>query len=516
MVEQLPVIVVLTPMFAALAVALVSLWRPSLAFPITMLGLVITVSATIATLGQVMAAESHRIVYYLGNWKYADDGVSPIGIQLVVDGLSGLVLVVIATVSLLVGIYSLRNAPGVTSGKRHHYYTLFLLLNSGLLGMTITGDAFNVFVLLEVASLTSYGLIAMGRSRRGSAAAFNYVIMGTIGASFYLLGVGYLYAATGSLNMEQIHSILQNSDALQTSPKTVTVAFIMIMLGLMVKMAFFPLHGWITNAYSYSPSASSSVLAPLVTKVSVYVMIRMILTVFGPEYAFTGVWIEIVVWLAVIAIIAGSVFALAQREFKRMLCYLIVAEVGYMVGGIWLANHWGMVGATYHIISDAFMTLTLFLAASIIWNKTKNQRITGLDGILKKMPITMVGLIVAALAMIGVPPTCGFFSKWYLIRGGIESGRWEYVVALLVSSLVNAILFFRIIEIAYFGKKPAEGHGHDDDHGEEPAKIDEAPVSSLIALLAAASGVILIGVFNRQIIGIITWVLEGAPIVGGS
>jgi multicomponent Na+:H+ antiporter subunit D len=253
-----------------------------------------------------------------------------------------------------------------------------------------------------------------------------------------------------------------------------------------------------------------------VTKVSIYVMIRMILTVFGPEYAFSGVWIEVVVWLAVIAIFAGSILALAQKEFKRMLCYLIVAEVGYMVGGIWLANHWGMVGATYHIISDAFMTLTLFLAASIIWRQVRSRELTALDGILKKMPVTMIGLIVGALAMIGVPPTCGFFSKWYLIRGGIESGRWEYVVALLVSSLINAVLFFRIIEIAYFGKKPVEGHGHHDDHGGEPVKVSEAPLSSLIALLAAATGTVLIGVFNRQIVEIINWALEGAPVVGGN
>ncbi|MFT5465707.1 MAG: multicomponent Na+:H+ antiporter subunit D [Verrucomicrobiales bacterium] len=513
MADQFPAIIVITPLFAALLVALLSLWRPGFAFPITMIGLVLTLAATIGTLGQVCQADGHRIVYYLGNWQYAKDGTSPIGIQLVVDGLNALVLIVIASVGLLVGIFSLRRAPGVAANKRHHYYTLFLLLITGLLGMTITGDAFNVFVLLEVSSLTSYGLIAMGKSKRGSHAAFNYVIMGTIGASLYLLGVGYLYAATGTLNMEHIRSILADPATLETSPKTVMVAFILIMLGLMIKMAFFPLHGWLANAYTYSPSASSSILAPLVTKVSIYVMIRMILTVFGPEYAFAGTLDGIVVWLAVLAIAAGSILALAQKELKRMLCFLIVAEVGYMVGGIWMANEWGMVGAAYHIISDAFMTLCLFLAASMIWQKTKSLQISALDGIFKTMPITMIGFVAGAFAMIGIPPTCGFFSKWYLIRGGIESGHYEYVVALLGSSLINAILFFRIIEVAYFGKAPKEGYG-----GEEPlrTKWNEAPLSSIIALLTAAAALILIGVFNSKIVEVFRWAFAGAPMIGGN
>lgn len=513
MAEHLPAIIVITPLFAALLVSLLTLWRQGFAFPVALLSLGATLAATVAMLFEVARDADHKITYFLGGWKYAQDGVSPIGIQLAVDGLSSLVLIVVASVAFLVAIFSSRRAPGVEADKIPQYNILLLLLTTGLLGMTITADAFNVFVLLEVASLTSYGLIAMGKSKRGAVAAFNYVIMGTIGASFYLLGVGYLYAATGSLNMEHIRAILHDPNSQLLGSTTVMVAFILIMLGVMIKMAFFPLHGWLPNAYSYSPSASSCVLAPLVTKVSIYVMIRMILTVFGPEYAFSSQTLtRVVVGLAVVAIVAGSILALSQKEFKRMLCYLIVAEVGYMVGGIWLANHWGMVGAIYHIISDAFMTLCLFLAASIIWRQTQSRQIDSLDGILKKMPVTMIGLIIGAFAMIGIPPTCGFFSKWYLIRGGIESGHWEYVAALLVSSLVNAILFFRIIEIAYFGKKPAEGHGPHQDAA--PTKIQEAPVSSLIALLASAAALILIGVFNSQIVDIIQWALEGAPIVG--
>ena len=279
-------------------------------------------------------------------------------------------------------------------------------------------------------------------------------------------------------------------------------------------MAFFPLHGWLPNAYSYGPSTSGCVMAPLVTKVSIYVMIRMIITVFGTDYAFNVLnWSNVIVWLAVIAIVAGSILALSQKELKRVLCYLIVAEVGYMVGGVWMANDWGMTGAIYHIISDAFMTLCLFLAASMIWRHTRTHEITSISHLFRKMPLTMAGFVVGALSMIGVPPTCGFFSKWYLIRGGIESGHWEYVVALLFSSLINAILFFKVIEISFFGKKPAEGHG--DHSHEESTRWSEAPPSALFALTITAATLILLGIYNAEIVAVIhQWGLAGLPVIG--
>jgi multicomponent Na+:H+ antiporter subunit D len=373
-------------------------------------------------------------------------------------------------------------------------------------------------VLLEVTSLTSYALIAMGSSKRGKVAAFNYVIMGTIGASFYLLGVGYLYLRTGTLNMMDIQATIASQDLYGST--TIVVAFLLMLVGVFIKMAFFPLYGWLPNAYSYCPSTTSCILAPLMTKVSIYIMVRIMLGIFGAEYVFREHATELVVWLAVIAILAGSVLALAQTDLKKMLCYLIVAEVGYMVGGAWLANHWGMVGTMYHIVSDAFMTLCLFLVASIIWSRLGVRRIDELEGLFKKMPWTMAGFVVGALAMIGVPPTCGFFSKWYLVRGGIESEHWAYVVALLVSSLVNAVLFFRIFEVAYFGKKPAEGHGAGEAHGHDEGEVrppDEnvrVPVTSVAMLLVTAAVIVLLGIFNGEVVTFIERGLAGIPIIG--
>jgi len=481
--------------FAALAVTACGLWKPRWSLPVALLSVGISLFGSLAVLAEVMT--QGRVQYFLGNWSEPRG----IGIEFNVDPISSLMLVLICVVSLLSLIYASGKITEELPGKEPLFYALFLLLMGGLLGICMTADAFNLYVMLEITSLTSYALVAMGNGRRAAFSAYNYVIMGTIGASFYLLGVGYLYIRTGSLNMADIFRIIQ-LESLQGSP-TITVAFIMILIGMLVKMAFFPLSGWLPNAYTHAPSVTGNFVAPLMTKVSVYVMVRMIITVFGIEFTFDHLpWGQTVVWLAILAIVAGSIMALGQSDLKRMLCCLIIAEVGYMVGGAWLANIHGMTGAVFHIFSDAAMTLCLFLAAGIFHHKNGTGEIGSLEGHFRKMPITMAAFTLGAFSMIGVPPTCGFFSKFYLIRGGLESGQYGYVVALLLSSLVNAILFFRIFETAYFGNL---SEGHHDAHGNDDheVEIDEAPPTMLAPLVATAAGLVAIGLFNSEIAGFI-------------
>ncbi len=507
MAEQYPILVLLVLLFGALLVGLAGMADRRICFPVTVTALALALAVSLGILQRVI--NEGVIRYFVAGWSRPVG----IGIELRIDTINALVLLTITTVGLLAAVFSFRRVKEDKTEKTPLFYILYLLLIMGLSGMVITGDAFNLYVLLEVSSLTSYALIAMGKSRRAAVAAFSYIIMGTIGASFYLLGVGYLYLRTGTLNMVEIHQAITGLEGVSSA---IVVAFVMIIVGLMIKMAFFPLFGWLPNAYSYCPSSTSCVVAPLMTKVGVYVMVRMMLTVFGTEWVFENLqYSQWMVGMAVIAILAGSVMALAQVELKKMFCYIIVAEVGYMVGGAWLANHWGMVGTVYHIMSDAFMTLCMFLAAGIFLKQAGVVRIDQLDGMFRKMPLTMAGFVVGALAMIGIPPTCGFFSKLYLIRGGMESGHWGYVVALLISSLVNAVLFFRIFEIAYFGKKPVEGHGHHADHSERSV-IKEARLSALVPLLTTAVIIILLGIFNQDLVDLIERSLKGAEVIGSA
>ena len=266
-------------------------------------------------------------------------------------------------------------------------------------------------------------------------------------------------------------------------------------------MAFFPLHGWLPNAYAYAPSMTGTFMAPLMTKVMVYVMIRVMVWIFGNEFVYSSqhMWGEIVIWMSVLAIVAGSLLALARTDIKKILTYLIVAEVGYMVGGSWLADGVGQAGAFYHILSDAAMTFCLFIAASIIVLRVGDSRVNAFDGLFRKMPLTMIGFTVGALSMIGLPPTCGFFSKWYLISAGIEAGHWGYVCALIFSSLVNAVIFFRIFERAYFGKISGvkEDHFPSDSDANPDIRIKEVPWSMLVPLFIASGSVLLLGIMNR-------------------
>ncbi len=481
--QQYPALLVIVPLLAALVISVAGWVNKRLCFPIAVAALGVATYSSVGLLLRVL--DEGVIVYRLGGWP------PPMGIAYYVDHLNGLVLTVVSIVALVNLIASKKSIEQEFPQKTGPFYTLYVLQVTGLLGIVVTGDAFNLYVLLEITALTGYGMLAMGEDR-APLAALNYLYMGTIGACFYLLGVGYLYIVTGSLNMVDIANILPSL----YQSKAVLAAFIICIVGVWLKMAFFPLHAWLPNAYTYAPSAATSLIAPLVTKVMIYVMIRLILTVFTPNFAFTTLAVsDSIVWLAVIAIVMGAILALAQRDLKKMLTYIIVAEVGYMVGGAWLGNRAGMTGAILHIVNDALMTLCAFLVVGNIVYKLKGYAFEDLKGLFSKMPFTMGAFVIGALSIIGVPPTCGFFSKWYLILGAIQAGHYAFMVALLFSSLVNVVLFFRVIEIGFY-EPFSDHHGH--DHPPEP--MAEAPLTMLVPLFIVAAGLILVGIYTSDIV----------------
>jgi multicomponent Na+:H+ antiporter subunit D len=482
--EQYPVVMIVVPLLAAFVINIAGLVSRRLCYPILLLALGITTAAAVAVLEQVIRGGA--ISYRLGGWP------PPMGIEYVVDHLNALILAVTAAVAFLAAVFSKRSVEQELPDKIPYFYTLFILAVVGLLGMTITGDAFNLYVLMEITALTNYALIAAGRADRAPMASFTYIIIGTIGASFYLLGVGHLYIMTGSLNMADLRTILPDL----YGTHAVIASFVILLLGIWIKMAFFPLHSWLPNAYTYAPTATSCLIAPLVTKVSIYIMARLMFSVYSSEFSYQVFGhAELVVWLAVVAIVAGSLLALSQKDFKKMLTYLIVAEVGYMVGGLWLANRYGITGAVLHIVNDALMTLCLFFTAGIVAYKMKGHAFTDLQGLYRKMPLTMAAFTVGVLSMIGVPPTAGFFSKWYLLLGAIDAGQWGFLGALLFSSLMNAVLFFKVIEIAYFEPYTTHhGHGHGGSHA--AVAVDEAPFSMLAPLVLVSLGLLVVGFYS--------------------
>lgn len=499
MIDQAPVLIVATPLFTALLLILVTPLGPRFAYGLLTCSMAATLTAALATLGLVL--EGNQAVHYrMGNWA------PPMGIELVVDHLSGVVLVLVAGCALLTAIYSLRTAEQDNPDRLNQYYALFTLLVAGLLGMTATGDVFNLYVLLEISALSSYGLLARGR---GPAyyATFKYLVVGTIGACFYLLGVGYIYIMTGSLNMADLAEILSRPE-LQKSV-SVRIGFTLIIIGVWIKMALFPLHAWLPNAYSKAGTTTACLVAPLMTKVSVYIMLRIMFTVFSADYIFTSIaWSSWVIYLASAAAVIGMVTALAQQDLRKMLTYIIVAEIGYMTGGAWVANAAGFTGATYHILADGLMTLCLFMAVGAIIYRTGKSSAEAMENIFHRMPITAVVFLIGAASIVGLPPTCGFFSKWYLLQGAIQAGAWFFVVAMLIASLVAAIMFIRLLEVAYFGKldEAVVGSGHRHSHTAPAVARAEAPLSMLIPMVVTAAGLIILGIYTKEVVNyFISW-----------
>ncbi|MBS3944256.1 MAG: monovalent cation/H+ antiporter subunit D family protein, partial [Melioribacter sp.] len=411
--RNLPALIPLIFLASALLIPILGLWKKKLAYPLAIIATL--TSASLSVYGFIYVLLNGTIRYNFSGW------IPPIGIEYVYDPLSSFVVLVINFITLVVLTHSFIPVTIDLEFKQTAYYSVVMLLLTGFNGMVITGDLFNLYVFIEISSLAGYALIAVGE-KKAPFAAFRYLIIGTIGASFYLLGIGYLYFMSGTLNMSDLAAIMP---MIKDSP-TILVALILIVVALGVKMAIFPMHGWLPDSYTYAPTSTSSLIAPIGTKVGAYAMMRILFFVFGADYFSKELPVgDLIAIFACGGIIFGSVMAIAQKELKRMLAYSSVAQIGYIGLGIGLANPFGFIGAVLHLLNHAFMKATLFFIAGNLRNKTGNSDITLFDdSYRKKYPWTMASFTIAALSMVGLPPLAGFFSKWYLVLGTIENSKW--------------------------------------------------------------------------------------------
>ena len=478
-------ILILAPLLLASFVAtLVGIWRLTWAYTVTVIGVALSLAAAGVGLFRVLREGTLR--HYLGGWP------PPFGIEYVLDHLSAFMAVIVVFIGLIIVIYPPSAGLYHVPRKGVPMYGLILLLISGLIGVVVTGDLFNLFVFLEIYSLASYALITLGGDR-AVVASFRYLVLGTIAGGFYLLGVGFIYFSTGTLNMADAAQLLP---ALYGSPAVVAAAAL-IVIGMGIKMALFPLHVWLPDAHSYAPPVIAAILAAIQIEVAAYVIVRMLLTVFRPEYFISILPVTSAIgWVAAAGIIFGSVMAIAQKDFKRMLAYSTVAQVAYIGLGIGLANPLGLIGGLLHILNHAFMKSCLFLVAGGIRFQTGLHEIPQFAGLGRKMPLMMTAFTVAALSMVGIPPTCGFFSKWYLVLGSIEAGNWVFVAVILASSLLTAVYFFRMIE-KLFAVPPS------DD--EAVAKATEPSPRIVAPILVLAVGIIILGLINAFIVTRVLW-----------
>jgi multicomponent Na+:H+ antiporter subunit D len=451
MTQHLPALLVVIPLMAAPVAAILRWRRAAWALALTVSWAVLAMA--ILLLRRVLS--EGVISYPLGGW------MAPIGIEYRIDVVSAWVLLVVTAIGAVVMPYARASVE-----REPLLYSALLLCLTGLLGITVTGDVFNLFVFLEISSISAYALIAAGPDRRALHAAYKYLIMGSIGATFIVIGIGMMYVMTGTLNMVDLAQRLP-----EVSSRTVSVAFAFLTVGISLKLALFPLHLWLPDAYTFAPSTVTAFLASTATKVAVYMLVRFFFTIFGPTFSLEVMAFQwVLLPLALIAILSASMTAIYQMNVKRLLAYSSVAQIGYMALGISLASVPGLTAGLLHLFNHAIMKAALFLSVGAVMYQVGSVRIEAMRGLGRKMPWTMAAFVLGGLSLIGVPATVGFISKWYLVLAAVEAGLWVVAVLVLVGSLLAVVYIWRVVEAAYFQEFVGE------------FEVREAPLSLLVPI----------------------------------
>lgn len=445
--SQLPALQVVLPLMAAPLCILIGRPGPVWGFCVVATGTTLVIAWQL--LQRVLAEGS--ISYVMGGWA------APWGIEYRIDAANAYVALIVTAIAAVTLPYARRSVEReIASRNISRFYTLLMLCFAGLLGMTVTGDAFNLFVFLEISSLSMYALIALGKDRRALTSAFQYLIMGTIGGTFVLIGVGFLYVITGTLNMADLARLLPEV----TQLRTLHTAFAFIVVGIGLKLAMFPLHLWLPNAYAYAPSVATVFIAATATKVAVYALLRFVYSIFGEQVSFEDLPLDqILMILAVLGILTASTVAIFQDNIKRMLAYSSVAQIGYIVLGISLTNALGLTASILHLFNHALMKGALFMAMGCFFYSLGSVQFKDLRGVARQMPWTFMAFVIAGLSLIGVPLTVGFISKWYLVLAALEQGLWPLAVLVLVGSLLAVVYIWRVIEHAWFGSPSVRAAG---------------------------------------------------------
>jgi len=443
MTHHLAILQVVLPLIAAPICSLINHGKACWLFATTVAWLVFAMSLTLFL--DVQTGGSIR--YEIGGWQ------PPWGIEYHIDALAAFVLLLVsAMAAITLSAFQRSIAIEIPKHKQGLFYTAFLLCLTGLLGIVATGDAFNIFVFLEISSLSAYALIALGRDRRALTASFEYLIMGTIGATFILIGIGLLYMQTGTLNIADLQARIPEISHLHS----VHAAFAFFTIGIFLKLALFPLHHWLPGAYAYAPSAVSTFLAATATKVALYLLYRVFYTVFGFEFSFEVLQLHYILMpLSILAIIISSLNAIFQQDVKKMLAYSSLGQIGYMTLGISLLSDVGLIASILHLFNHAFIKGALFMTMACFLFRTPSMRLDDLNGAGRTMPWVGMAFVLGGLGLIGIPLTSGFISKWFLVSAVIEQGHWWLVAIIVFSSLLALIYVWRVVEHLFFREPSA-------------------------------------------------------------
>jgi multicomponent Na+:H+ antiporter subunit D len=414
------------------------------------------------------------LIYRLGGWA------PPLGINLAVDGLGLLIGLIVASISTLVVIYSLvfmKQDSGLGQ-----YYTLMLLLTAGMMGVAFTGDIFNLYVFFEIMSISSYALVAFRRSKISIEGSMKYLIIGSLGTAFILLGIALLYGLTGTLNIADLAGKLAViNTASGSTPLISIIALTLFVVGFGIKIGMIPFHAWLPDAYQAAPSPISAIMAGGTAIVGVGAILRVSYFLFG--VSMVG---PLLIGLGLITMVLGAFMALIQRDLKRLLAYSGISQMGYILLSVGFGTALGITGGLFHMLNNAIYKSLLFLSAGAIIYRVGTSRLDELGGLGGKMPITAGIFMVGTLALAGVPPFNGFASKLTIYLAGIEAGYPILSVIAAIFSAVTLAYMIRAFIAVFLGPRTTRFKN-----------VKEAPRSMLFPMMVLAIVCVVLGVLPQ-------------------
>ena len=427
-----------------------------------------------------MAFKGKAIVYPVGEWfaKYLLESGEvtdkiPLGINLVLDSLSLLMLLAVNLVALGAIFYSIKYIDHYTG--EYKYYSLFMLMLAGMNGVLLTGDLFNLFVFLEIASIASYALVAFGCESEELEASFKYMILGTVASTMILMGIALVYGVTGALNMAYIANVIKD----QGNNAALLFAGGLFLFGFGLKAALVPFHAWLPDAHPSAPAPVSAVLSGILIKaIGLYALVRLTFNVFGFNDTFAAVFLV----MAVFSMIIGAVLALRQKDIKRLMAYSSISQMGYVLLGLGLGTPLGIVAGLFHLFNHSIFKSLLFLCAGAVEYRTGTRNMEELGGLGEKMPATGLASVVGSLAISGVPPFNGFFSKALIVLAAIQSTRYDLAILAIVVGIVTLAYYLRMQRLVFFGKAGSKHSG-----------LREVPGFMVTSMLSLAALCVILG-----------------------
>ena len=379
------------------------------------------------------------LVYKVGGW------IPPIGISMVMDGLTSFMLVTVNLIAFLVTIYSISYMEKYTAKDK--FYTLFLLMLAGMNGVIITGDMFNLFVFLEIAAISSYALVAFGTEHEELEASFKYAVMGCLASSFILLGIALLYSFTSTLNMADISRTLTE----RGDNKIIFFVSTLFLMGFGLKAALVPFHWWLPDAHPSAPAPISAMLSGVLIKVlGIYALVRVLFNVLGLGEMKSILYILMI--LGTISMVVGALLALGQKDFKRLLAYSSISQIGYIIFAFGLGTPLGFLGALFHLFNHSTFKSLLFLNSGAVVYATENRDLEKMGGLSQKMPITSTTSLIASMSISGIPPFSGFWSKLIIIIAALQARQFVLAFIAILVSIITLAYYLKVQKLAFFGK----------------------------------------------------------------